>query len=299
VISEDNAEIKRNNDLPTVARYSVVSQASPRLTDAISLAERMHVALVSRSNGSPVFTGCDESGKPLQGHRHAHILCESLQALGRGEHGEITNITIFAAMGFGHQERQALEGFSEVCGNGEEAVRLVLLGIGMREDFGGLDLTRGQCPLLAESKSWVSRTPFVPTRHPKVTRAGVPKRDSSGLQIGSPEHELKRLLVLSGFPEAVAVERVASTRLGGREVAWESFQCRRSTGEGRRAAYDRGYGFRIVFPEAVQGPVAVGYGAHFGMGGFEARLANFDFLNVIPRSQLRGAPPQFDSKAGK
>ena len=39
-------------------------------------------------------------------------------------------------------------------------------------------------------------------------------------------------------------------------------------GEGRRAG-SVGYGFRIEFPESVQGPVALGYGAHFGMGGFE------------------------------
>ena len=102
------------------------------------------------------------------------------------------------------------------------------------------------------------------------TRAGVPKVDASGRQIGSPEHELVRLLGLAGFPEPVAVERVAGTVLGEREVAWREFVCRRNEGKGRRAAYDRGYGFRIEFAEDVRRPVAVGYGEHFGMGGFEA-----------------------------
>jgi CRISPR-associated protein Csb2 len=185
---------------------------------------------VKLSDGSPVFTGCDEAGKPLQGHRHSYILSESNHALGNGERGEITNLTIFAPMGFGDRECEALEGFSEVRISAAEAVQLDLLGIGQPDDFRGKDLSWGQCPLLAQSKIWVSRTPFIPTRHPKVTRAGVPKCDVLGLQIGSPEHELRRLLLLAGFPEPVSVEPVAGTMLGGREVAWREFQCRRSNG---------------------------------------------------------------------
>jgi CRISPR-associated protein Csb2 len=58
--------------------------------------------------------------------------------------------------------------------------------------------------------------------------------------------------------------------LGGQEVPWHAFLRRRERGEGRPAADGAGYGFRIEFPEAVQGPVAMGYAAHFGMGGFDA-----------------------------
>lgn len=64
------------HDNPTVARFSL-SGLAPRLTDAILLAERVHAALVELSDGSSVFTGCDESGRPLQGHAHAYILSES------------------------------------------------------------------------------------------------------------------------------------------------------------------------------------------------------------------------------
>jgi CRISPR-associated protein Csb2 len=224
---------------------------------------------VELSDGSSVFTGCDEAGRPLKGHTHAYILSESNRALCRGQSGEVTHITIYAPAGFGLVERAALEDLREICGSGLH-VQLNLLGLGEPEDFGGLNAKLGESPLLAESRAWVSRTPLVPTRHPKVTRAGVPKVDESGLQIGSPEHELRRLLRLTGFPEPTAVEPVAGTRLGGREVPWREFLRRRSSGEGRRVTDGRGYGFRIEFAEAVRGPVAVGYGAHFGMGGFEA-----------------------------
>jgi len=104
----------------------------------------------------------------------------------------------------------------------------------------------------------------------KRTRAGVAKVDENGLQIGSPEHELRRLLELAGLPRPVLVEPVAGTMLGGREVPWHAFLRRRERGEGRPAANGSGYGFRIEFPEVVQGPVVVGYSSHFGMRRFDA-----------------------------
>jgi CRISPR-associated protein Csb2 len=252
----------------------VESKQPPHLTDTIILADRVHAALASLSNGSSIFTGCDEQGKPLTGNGHAHVFCESNSGLGKGIEGEISHITIYAPMGFESVDQRTLQDLSEVWSGDDIRVRLILLGLGHLQDFGGLDLDQCQCPLLAKSRIWVSRTPFVPTRHPKVTRAGKRKRDSTGLQIGSPEHDLRRLLALEGFPEQVVVEQVSGTRLGEREVPWASFQCRRSNGEGKRAAYDRGYGFRIEFAEEVRGPVAVGYGAHFGMGGFRAMMIN-------------------------
>lgn len=257
-------------DLPTVARFALASQVPPRLTDALSLAERIHLALVSRSNGSSVFSGCDESRRPLEGHMHAHVLCESNLGLGKGRRGEITHVTIYAPMGFDLRERKALDGLTEVWGHGGHDVQLILLGVGQSEDFGGLDASKGECPILAKSRIWVSRTPFVPTRHPKATSAGrgVPKIDASGLQIGSPEHELRRLLKLAGFTEPVEVEPISSTDLAGHETRWLSFRRERTVGKGSRAASGTGYGFRIVFPEPVAGPIALGYGAHFGLGLF-------------------------------
>jgi len=255
------------SDRPTVARFSL-SGLAPRLTDAILLAERIHVALVELSDGSSIFTGCDGSGRPLKGHAHAYILSESNQALGRGCNGEITHVTIYAAAGFGPAERDALENLRKIHGLD---VQLTLMSMGMPGDIGGVNVSRGECPLLAEARTWVSRTPFLPTRHPKATRAGVPKRDERGLQIGSPEHELRRLLWLEGFSEPVAVEPVPFTELAGQKIGWASFQRARSSGDGRRAG-SAGYGFRIEFPKKVQGPIAVGYGAHFGMGAFMSEV---------------------------
>ncbi|MBN1236763.1 MAG: type I-U CRISPR-associated protein Cas5/Cas6 [Methanotrichaceae archaeon] len=243
---------------PTVARFALLGTAAPKLTEGLLLAERIHAALVSLSDGAPVFTGCDAQKRPLSGHGHAHILCESCPS--EPEQEQITHVTVYARMGFGLQEQAALQSLSRVWGPAG-SLSLALQGLGQAEDF-------RSSPLLARSRTWISRTPFLSTRHPKVTRAGVAKRDESGLQIGSAEHDLLRLLVEAGLPRPVLVERVAGTQLGEREVLWESFLCRRSEGGGKRAACGKASGFRVQFPEEVQGPVAVGYGAHFGMGGF-------------------------------
>ena len=69
----------------TVARYAVTGQRPPRLTETITLAETVHRALVELSDGSQVFTGCDSSHRPLSGHAHAHIFCESNPGPGRGD----------------------------------------------------------------------------------------------------------------------------------------------------------------------------------------------------------------------
>ena len=253
---------------PTVARYALTGRNSPKLNEAIILAETVHRALVELSDGSQVFTGCDSSHRPLQGHGHAHIFCESNPCQGRGCQGEITDVTVFAPVGFCLPEQEALQRLKEVYIDCESSLQLDLQGLGGPEDFGGTDPEKGQCPLLARARSWVSRTPFLSTRHPKATRAGVPKVDATGFQIGSPEHELLRLLELAGFPEPETVEPVASTRLGGRDIPWHDFLRRREMGERRPAANGAGYGFHIEFPEPVQGPVAVGYGEHFSLGVF-------------------------------
>ena len=82
----------------------------------------------------------------------------------------------------------------------------------------------------------------------------VPGLGGGGLKMAF-EH-----LSIAGFLEAVG-----STEIAGERVGWSSFRRARTCGDGRRAG-SAGYGFRIEFPEPVRGPVALGRGAHFGIG---------------------------------
>jgi CRISPR-associated protein Csb2 len=248
--------------LPMVARFAVASQVPPRLTEALSVAERLHQALSHLSDGATVFTGCDSSKRPLQGHRHAYILCESLN-----RQGTITHVTLYAAMGFDRQARQALDHLHRVWGHGGHDLQLVLLGVGQPQDFASSRPHAEGCTLFGPARVWHSSTPFVTTRHPKTYRDGRPKFDAAGVQIGSPVHDLHRLLAEVNCPTPVRIESMNTALLGGKSVSWLTFRTQRQHGDGRRAT-NRGDGFRLTFPYPVSGPFAVGYGSHFGLGMF-------------------------------
>lgn len=263
---------KPRSVLATVARYAVASQVPPRLTNAVGFADAVHKCLMKHSDGRAVFAG-REGDRIMNGHRHAHVMCEA-----NGRHGGVTHVTVYAPMGFDAEAREALERFSGrgVWDHSRHDAQLVLLGVGAPEDFAGWNTGAGQCALLVESTRWVSRTPFVPTRYRKRTKRGEPKLDERGLQIGSPEHDLRRLLAGQRLPPVVSAQATSGTDLtgdgvttpgGGREVSWLEFRVVRPNGGGVRSAA-RGYGFQLEFAEPVRGPIAVGYGAHFGLGLF-------------------------------
>lgn len=240
--------------LPTLARFAVASAVRPNLKNALSLAERVHKSLVMRSNGEPVFTGCDANEEPLKGHQHARIFCESIDKQ-LDLRKTISHITVYAPMGFNENAELALRRIEKVWGYGGHDVRLMLLGIGGVEAFTDV-------PILKSRRQWKSMTPFVPTTHPKVTRAGKLKLDAeNGLQIGSPKHNLLRLLKLEGrIPVRAECEPISDHALLG-------FTVERKTGSGRRCD-NRGYSCLLEFNEPVEGPIAVGYGSHFGLGLF-------------------------------
>ncbi len=247
--------IKPIKNNPTIARFVIASAVRPNIKYSLSLAERVHTSLVKLSNKEPVFTGCDSYGNPMRdGHKQAHIFCEPISER-LSQRRTIGYITIYAKHGFNERARHALENLRRVWGYGGHDIRLMLLGIGNEEDF------RDSVPLLSFSDSWIYATPFVPTRHPKLTRAGKPRLDSeNGLQIGSPEHDLRRLLKCSGFVPSQVKLRKPDPKFSG-------FTIERKTGGGIRAG-NTGYYAELKFDKQVCGPIAVGYGSHFGLGLF-------------------------------
>lgn len=262
---------RRIQTLPIVARFAVKSAVAPSITQAISVADRVHAALCKWSdqgNGrATVFTGIDSDGKPISGHGHAHIFCEAT-----GARDAITHITLWAPMGFDDAACLALRRLNKVWGHGGHDLRLVLHGIGQPEDF-------DDCNLFGEARVWRSLTPFVSTRHAKTFHDGRPKMDVNGWQIGSGAHDLLRLLALHPQGANAVVkqleERDRPFRFGNRHLGSLQFQSKRSGGGGYRGS-GAGNAFIIQFPEPVRGPFALGYGAHFGLGLFQA-VPQFSF----------------------
>jgi CRISPR-associated protein Csb2 len=235
---------------PTVARFAIRSAVLPRLQDAIIVAERMRQGLMSQSkkisgNARPVFSGHFGDGR-VRRHDHAFIL----PSPDFNDEARVDTITVAAKMGFDVEDLRALQQTRRLFGRDDHFLDLVLLGVGDAADFGGA--TRPHSPLLHESTTWESMTPFVPTRHPKKVRG----RDVDDIQ-----SQVCRGCVQLGLPEPVSVESL--------DGEWHKFRRRRRDGRGRRGP-DRSYGVRLVFSETVRGPIVLGYGAHFGLGLFAA-----------------------------
>lgn len=245
-------------DGPTVARFAVSSVVLPRLLRAVSVAERIHQALLARfpsSQPPSVLSGRDAVGRPLAGHGHVHIFCEA-----NGPRDAVTHVTLFARNGFDAASRRAIESLTKVWGHGGHGLQLVLLGFGDTTTF-------EDCRLFGPARVWRSLTPFVPTRHPKTHRDGRPKLDADGWWIGSPEHDLRRLSAEAGLPLPTKIERLDTIAIGPRRVCPLEFQSQRFHGQGRRS-HSAPVAFQLTFGEPVSGPLALGYGAHFGLGLF-------------------------------
>lgn len=238
----------------TVVRYSLDSPVLPALTEALAVGDSVRRAAMAKYGrahggaGSPTLSGKDVDGQPLHGHRHAFYMMSDEDGDGHLDH-----VTVWAPGGFTVDELDALARVRQVR-RYDESIRvdLTLLGTGQPADFG-----RG---VLAAGTTWRSLTPFVLSRHPKV-RGGVtvPRREIDG-----PEDQLRQELRWHGYPDPVAIIREPVCRLNRRPLHWLEFRRRRS-------GYEAGIGatgFRITFSAPQQGPLALGYGCHFGLGLF-------------------------------
>lgn len=238
---------------PTVARFAIRSAVLPRLHEALLVGERLRVSAMSQSkqvtgNAKPVFSG--HAGSE-ENHRHAMYLSSSDDPANR-ERGFIDHLVISAKNGFDREDVIALQRLRRLWGQGGHDLELVLTALGQPADFGGM--RQPYAPALAESCVWESLTPYVPVRHPKVVR---------GVDVDTVQDQLRR-----GCEQLLDVSPVEVSAVGDR-ATWSRFRRRRFNGGGRRGP-DLAFGARLVFGEPVRGPIALGYGAHFGLGLFVA-----------------------------
>lgn len=234
---------------PTAARYVLEGAVLPPLTEAVTLCDLLRRSVMAqfgrRNEGStsPVLSGKDERGRPLSGHRHAFYL-----ATDENDDRRIDHLTVVAAEGFGPGERDALRSVRAInLGRGRPEVRLFLLGIGDVADF--------PAPLTRSSRRWRSHTPFVLIRHPKVRGTF----EAGKRVVDTPEDQVRLELTRRGFQEPAAVRSLRSAR-------WLEFRRHRHGQESLGWAC----GFELEFDQPVRGPIAIGYGCHFGLGLFVA-----------------------------
>jgi CRISPR-associated protein Csb2 len=288
------ARFELHGALPCVTQTLRVAEQTRRalLSQARRLAQRRNPALADAQIGplAPAFWGKDVLGRPLRGHPHAFFLPSDDNGDGRLDH-----LTLVAAQGFNDLERQALAALRYVALNRDDRLEVQLesqrpatagpleyppaaarnrLTPGLQQLTGQLLKTeRPPAPasgLLGISRVWVSATPFVATRYPKLRGR---KRDRPA-DYATPGAFARQVLLeeLARFgergqalPALLHIETLASLGSGG--IPPGQFACGRRKGadDGMRRA--RG-AFRMEFAASVRGPLCLGHGCHFGLGLF-------------------------------
>lgn len=278
-----------------MARYLLDGKVLPRVLDALTVGSVARVAAMSVYGGpedriSKVLSGKTVEGEAMKGHRHAFYLPSDEDGDGRLDH-----LTVYASLGFTGDERRALAGLERLYGYGLSGeLRLLLVGMHGEPDeyLGG--------GLFGPSATWISATPYILTRHPKLKDSGRWRTTPlpGGLEVKTPEGlgvyptgehllldygilpdlsvmqqdgPLAQLLLSCerrGLPEVAWVEPVPEYRRLGRSYRWIEFK-RHRRGVSSPVA-GRGFGFKLVFREPVVGPLALGHGCHYGLGLFRA-----------------------------
>jgi CRISPR-associated protein Csb2 len=251
-----------------MVRYALRSTALPAAIDALPLAEQVRRALIRNRVGtshSEASTGKRANGTPLDGHTHAHYLPTD-----EDRDGLIDHITIYAPGGFDDADIGALRSLRTIFRSGSRPdVRLTLIESGVA---GG-----AESPLFAEALRWRSVTPFSLPRFPN-RGGGKPPRPRD-----LPEGQLRRELGLRSLPEPVSIRPVEGYVVPDeRVICWSEFETTRRNGtHGNGLA-----GFEIEFAQPVRGPIALGFGCHFGLGLF---LPGAEICNATDQASRRDA----------
>jgi CRISPR-associated protein Csb2 len=202
---------------------------------------------------SPAFWGKDDDGRPQVGHRHAFFLPTD-----EDDDGHVDHLTVYAPMAFSALECRALDRLRELRLPDRDPLRLLLTGLGKPADF--------RCPLTEKSRTWVSATPFVVTRYPKLRGTKRDRPEDYATPRAFARHNLEQeLRRRPDLPEVVSIENeeaIGRQRL--RPIQFKRFRGKSGDDGGRRPAG----GFRVTFAEPIAGPLCLGHSCHFGLGLF-------------------------------
>jgi len=236
--------------------------ALPHVSRTLPQAELLHAAIIRRvANGQavhcPELTGRDENGGVLaHGHKHAHIIPLDLDGDQRLDH-----TLIYAPMKLRDAAQRAIRDLKRTWTKGGIGdLQLAIAGCGELDDLRRLpNPFKQQIERLlgAEqgTRRWIGVTPFVPPRHMK--RHG---RNTIAGQINAE-------LASRGLPQAEVMLHAAGSDLQRR---FRHFVLTRKRG-GSPPPKNTGFTLELRFGVPVSGPLALGYGCHFGLGLFAAR----------------------------
>ena len=232
--------------MPDTVRLRMAGDRLPPRHRALELAERARRATLGRArqlygaHGVPAVLSGHDGGVPRRGHAHAFWLPEDADADGRLDH-----LTVHVPAMDGVALAALLAADIAVRGR-RESWRAHWHWIGRSRD------RDAPGALLRPSAVWTSLTSYVGPWHekPRFSQADMLRRECRERGLPPP------LAIDAAGDDDGACERAAAPR----------WRWRRSTPPGD----GKGTRWRLVFGAPVPGPLALGYGCHFGLGLFRA-----------------------------
>jgi CRISPR-associated protein Csb2 len=169
-------------------------------------------------------------------HGHAFFLPES------NREGRIDHLLVHAPAGLDAQSQAAIADLAVIYSREGTEWRVLLEGLGQPAAFGE------QHALLRKATCWESVTPYL---HPWHRKRGFEVPD-----------QIKRECRLRGLSEPTLIEPLPDSQ--PRALDFHRFRSKRGLAQPDR----QGRMIRLEFPEPVLGPLALGFGCHFGLGLF-------------------------------
>ncbi len=229
----------------TTMSFVVVGKPLPRIENSLRIGEVTRLAVMRQF-------GKDDEGRPrtpplLSGHdlppdnRHFHAFFLPWDSNGDGR---IDHIVIHVPGGFDDPARRILQGLRKIWipGGGEWQLAMETMGPAAQAH-----------PLLGQARMWKTLTPYL---HPWHCKKNF-----------SPEDQIRRELAARELPQPLKVEFFGHRIIAGKPRRPLHFQ-RFRTGKKGTQPDRRGQFVSLHFDEAVQGPIALGFGCHFGLGLF-------------------------------
>ncbi len=251
--------VQRKRPLPSgppgreeVARYVLAGRPAPRIEDTLRIGELVRLALMAGgSNVPPELSGRGPHG-PLRHdgpHEHAFFLPEDADG-----DGSVDHVVVYCPTGFSPEGLRRLDRLHALWlrragadeDRGRQEWRVALEAIASPETFADAS------PLLRRADTWVSCTPYL---RPWFAKPGF----------GVPE-QVSREAEERGMPpvEVLSAHGRDLTERSRRALDFKRIRMRRGLVQPDKI----GTFLAVRFAVPVRGPVALGFGCHFGLGLF-------------------------------
>ena len=249
--------VTRGKSPITTARFALYGKPLPRIEDAVRIGEALRFAAMGRAKR---LLGTDALPKDLSGHdlgddnRHGH----AFWLPDPGTSGEIEHLLVHAPGGLSPAAKRVLTALEWIKRDEGEPLRLMLEGLGSSTLF------EASTRLAGEAAVWHSVTPYLHPWHLKKAHMRSPAAMAEAILEQLRREWRGRGTALS---EIVEVRELPSVRHGGRALRPLHFhRFRRKRGLVQPDTLGRLLELRFAQP--VRGPVALGFGSHFGLGLF-------------------------------